>query len=432
MNKNIAKKKVLVAIPTFPSISETFIERDVSKLIDLNNLDISIFSLNKGNGVTSQKVIEKTTYARLTILTCIKATISYILFHPLNILKIHNLILGKDYFPYLPNPLYLTSNERSKKSVLGSFTNARLIHFFKGIAYAKLIEKFNADEIHMHFLSDSSNIFMVSAMILGIPFSINAHAKDVLVDASLIQTKIKYSKFITVCNKSVYEYLLSMTPDEYKNKIHFIYHGIDEQKLFSGIRRDKNILSSDKIYIFMGGTRLVEKKGIEYMIKASKKLLDRGLNHEVHVIGAGPLYIPFLEKIKELGLENTFYIDGEGKGLPNHLVLPYYFKADIFILPAISTGTGDTDGIPNTIIEASFARLPIITTNAGSISELIQNDKTGIVISQKDVNSIVDAVLSIKSDKQKAKLLGENAYIKAKELFDASINVSKLQDLLFK
>lgn len=431
MSKKVSmKKKVLVVIPTFPSISETFIERDVTKLIEMDVLDIVIFSLNKGNGVTSEKTLKKTIYARLDFLTCVKASFLYVLLHPLKILKIHKLFLGKDYFPYFPNPFYLTANERSKKSVLGSFTNARLIHFLKGIAYAKLIEKHAVDEIHIHFFSDLSNIFMVSAMLLDIPFSINAHAKDVLVDASLIQAKIKHAKFITVCNKNVYEFLVSNTDAHYKDKIYFIYHGIDEQKLFKGLNRDFDLLNNDKIYIFLGGTRLVEKKGIIYMLEASKLLLEQGVKHEVHVVGGGPLYQLLLDKIRELRLENTFYIDGNGNGLPNDLVIPYYLKADIFVLPAIATDTGDVDGIPNTVIEAAFAKLPIITTDAGSISELIQNDKTGIVIPQKDGAAIANAIIGLKNDKNKAMLLGNNAYVKAKELFNANENVANLQKLM--
>ena len=370
-------KRILYFIPEFPRLTETFIEREVSALIKRGNLDVTVLSLKRANGSTTQDVLGRTFYRRLTVMDCIKAI--------------------RLVFKVIPR--------------------GNLFLFLKAVGYAQIISEYKPDHIHVHFLSNISTLIMYVSKILNVPFSVSAHARDIFVDGEFIQQKIVAAKFITVCNNKAFESIHATNKNVYR-----IYHGIDPEILDVALQ----IIKPARPVIFLGGTRLVEKKGLEYMLEASKLLVSKGFDHEVHIVGPGPLYVSLTTKIKELGLENTVYIHGEGKGTPFAQVIQYYKLADVFVYPAIDTTEGDVDGIPTVVIEAALAKLPIVTTNAGSISDLIDTSN-GVIIPQKDAKAISVAIELLLGDNELAHKNTLAAYDKAAKMFDATANIGELE-----
>ena len=61
----INKKKILVFIPEFPGLTETFIEREVSKLAKSPSLQVEVLSIKKGNGDLSDNLLSRVPYTRL-------------------------------------------------------------------------------------------------------------------------------------------------------------------------------------------------------------------------------------------------------------------------------------------------------------------------------------------------------------------------------
>lgn len=168
------------------------------------------------------------------------------------------------------------------------------------------------------------------------------------------------------------------------------------------------------------------------MVEASKILRDEGFAHVVNLVGPADdlsTYNEIKDKIKEYGLEETVIIHGDGKGMPNEKVLEFYRISDIFVFPGIETKEGDVDGVPTVLIEAALAKLPIISTDVGSVGDLIDSTNS-IIIPQKDVGAIVDGVKKLTADTALSKKLGEAVYIKAEKLFNIDINVRQLEQML--
>ncbi len=396
-------KKILIFVPEFPVLTETFIERDISKLIELGNLDINVLFIKKGNGQMSKNVEDRAYLINLTYFEAL-LSLGYFITHFSSVVQSFKLCLS-DNTKLLPNRVFL---------------------FLKCLGYTRVFSKYHPDEIHAHFLSDPSTIGMVASIMLNIPFSVSAHAKDVLVNPTLPKQKAQRAKFITLCNKNAYTRAIELTQNE--SKIHLNYHGVDPKKLFSQNFEKK---AHERPVIFLGGTRLVEKKGILYVVEASKTLKERGIAHQMSVVGPGPLFDEIKAKISEYGLENNFFVHGDGKGLPFEKVSELYLDADIFVYAGINTSEGDADGIPNVLIEAAFAKLPIITTNAGSISEFV-NSNNGIIIPQKDPYAIADSVERLIFDEALRVELGNKVFEKASAMFNIEKNVKELEALLLK
>ena len=388
------KKRIVYFIPTFPGLSETFIEREVSKLVDLGNLDVHIVSLNRGKGKTSEKVLALTEYQRLTWATSFSA-IRYFFTRSKQVLEAFKIVKN----PYL---------------------------LLKSLGYTKKFQNLKPDNLHAHFFSAPSTSVIVASIILGIPFSISGHARDVFVEGTLIREKVRRATFASICNGFAWKKCVEIAGEDLKGKIRLIYHGIDTHLFELPAKKEK----PSRPVIFMGGTRLVEKKGITYMLQASKILLERGLDHQLELVGAGPLLDDVRTEIIESNLQDNVFIHGNGEGMPFEEVKEFYKIADIFVLPSIETAEGDADGVPTVVIEAAIARVPIITTNAGGITDLVEDGITGLLIPQKDAKAIADAVLVLLMDPQLRSLLRQNAYNKAAEMFNIEKNAAELEKLL--
>ncbi|MCA9308649.1 glycosyltransferase family 4 protein [candidate division WWE3 bacterium] len=393
------KTNLLVFIPEFPRLSETFIQREVAGLLKRNNLNIAVLSIKKGEALLTKELTAVTHYIKLTPKVIILGMYHFFTKHPLRTFIV--LISG-----VFNSPKYLV----------------------KSFGFAYLAKDYSPTHIHVHFLSDFSTYGMYMSRLLGVTFSISAHARDVFVNAHLVSLKAKYCKFIAVCNVNAYEQLLTQVIDSFKAKIHLLYHGIDIENLFSNI---KNEPKPDIPLIYMGGLRLVSKKGISYAIKASKLLKDRGIKHKFIAVGAqGDLYNELQAEILDLGLKNTFYILGNGNGLPHTDVLAYYLKAQVFVFSGIKSEEGDVDGVPNVLLEAAAAKLPCVVTDVGSVKDIVEHGVTGFIVPQKDPKNIARAVEVLLQDKSKRELLGERIYAKVAKLFDNKETLSKLEELL--
>ena len=140
----------------------------------------------------------------------------------------------------------------------------------------------------------------------------------------------------------------------------------------------------------------------------------------------------YLEHIKNLfkesGLYNKLHIPNNGEGLQQTEVVKEYDLSDVFIYPGINASDGDLDGIPNSLLQAAFNGLPIITTQAGSISDLF-NEKNSYIINQKDILDIIDKFNEMVIDKNISKKV-DLMHKDVMENFDESKNTKYLEKLI--
>lgn len=408
-------KRILIFVPEFPRLSETFIEREIYKLIERGNLDVTVFSLMKAGGHTHPSVESRTHYERPSAFVCVYA-IFFALLHPSRLFRAISLIL----FPSDRLPLFPTLTRGFE-----GYTNSRLVHFFKGLAYSVLFKKFKPNHIHAHWMSDSSTIAMTASVMLNVPLSISGHAIDILVEGTLLKSKVGYSKFISICNSFAYKkYLEAVKPNNPIN-VYLMHHGVE---------MDQNIKTSGKYSkkdrpLILSVNRFVEKKGLMYLIEASKQLKGMDVAHEIDIIGYGELYEDLLEQIKSLGLEDSVKILGNGKGLPNNEVMEILKIADLYVHPGIKLGSGDSDGIPNTVIEACLAGVCVVSTDVGSVCDLIDKN-TGVLVPQRDSLGLAEAIKELLENPQKRTKLAQAGQQRATEMFNLDKNVGELEKLL--
>lgn len=133
--------------------------------------------------------------------------------------------------------------------------------------------------------------------------------------------------------------------------------------------------------------RLVEKKGIEYSIRAIAELADITQNVEYNIIGDGPLREELQQLIQELNLGDKVKLLGWKQ---QQELIEILNNSHIFIAACVTGKDGNQDAPVNTLKEAMAMGMPVIGTLHGGIPELILDGISGFLVPERDVNAIAE------------------------------------------
>ena len=167
----------------------------------------------------------------------------------------------------------------------------------------------------------------------------------------------------------------------YENKFTVIHNGISSSQAYiRGILRDK-IDANEFDVIFGFVARLAYPKNPLLFLKVAKQISKSYKQAKFVLIGDGPLYDECRKFVKVNNLGKNVFLLGLRKNARSFLI-----DMDVFIL------TSQFEGLPLTIIEAMFAKLPIIATDVGGIGELVQNEKNGFLVSADNCEELVESM----------------------------------------
>jgi len=135
--------------------------------------------------------------------------------------------------------------------------------------------------------------------------------------------------------------------------------------------------------------RLVEKKGIEYAIRAVASLLSQHpeLDITYTIGGDGPLAPHLKALVSELGVGEQVRFLGS---LEADEVAELLAPSDLFLLPSVTDRLGDQEGIPVVLMEALAVGLPVVSTHHSGIAELIVDGESGFLVPERDVEALVE------------------------------------------
>lgn len=173
--------------------------------------------------------------------------------------------------------------------------------------------------------------------------------------------------------------LVSLGCDEKKVLVHA--SGIDCDRFFFARKHGR---PQGPIRVVTTG-RLVEKKGIEYGIRAIAKLAKAYPDIEYTIIGDGPLRDHLKRLTRTLAVNGRVRLLGERD---QSEIIHILANSHIFVGPSVTARNGDEDAPINTLKEAMATGLPVIGTRHGGISELIQDGVSGFLAPERDAEAI--------------------------------------------
>jgi len=153
--------------------------------------------------------------------------------------------------------------------------------------------------------------------------------------------------------------------------------GVD---LLTTFTPDPAVSRKPKSIIFAG--RLVEKKGVEFLIAAVAELKSTYPAITLSIVGAGPELQKLQEAVSRLDLESSITFTG---ALSHHELVPLYRCHEIAVFPFVQASDGDMEGLGLVTIEAIGCGTPVIVGNVPAVRDIVTNNQTGLLCN--DVNS---------------------------------------------
>jgi colanic acid/amylovoran/stewartan biosynthesis glycosyltransferase WcaL/AmsK/CpsK len=133
--------------------------------------------------------------------------------------------------------------------------------------------------------------------------------------------------------------------------------------------------------------RLVEKKGIAYVLDALGTLRDAGVPACYEVVGDGPLRATLEAHRDRLGLGDRVRFLGWAGADRVREVLDH---AHVLVAASVTARDGDEEGIPNVLKEAMASGMPVVATRHGGIPELVEDGVSGFLVPERDAAALAD------------------------------------------
>jgi len=204
-------------------------------------------------------------------------------------------------------------------------------------------------------------------------------------------------------------------------KIYVIPMGVDLKTRFipaETTRINHNIL-------FVG--RLVEKKGLHYLIHALPLILKRHPQVTLRIAGDGPEKINLKKTCENLGINANVRFLGAVK---NELLPALYQTSGVFVFPSVIADDGDREGFGLVLVEALGCECAAIVTDLPAMQDIIEDGKTGLVVPQKNIRKLAEKVILLLGDQKLRESLGREGRRYVLRNFDWMIIAEKYRKLI--
>ena len=148
---------------------------------------------------------------------------------------------------------------------------------------------------------------------------------------------------------------------------------------------------------------MLPRKGQDMVIKALPSVLKDFPDLKYLVVGDGRYKQKFSELSDEVGVSENVVFTG---GVAHEDIINFLDLCDIFIMPN-RFWNNKIEGLPNSLIEASARRKPLIAGNHGGSIEAVRNNATGLLVDPESSEDVAQAIITILSDKKLAQQMGE-------------------------
>ena len=283
--------------------------------------------------------------------------------------------------------------------------------FLASMTYSllRLMREIQPDILHAHWLIPQGTIAVLVKFFRKIPVITTVHGGDVFALRGTLLGKIKrfalrrsdaWTSNTRASSDAVGDGASVPRPQ-------IIPMGVDIERFASG-NRDRlrqGVGPDENVVLFVG--RLVEKKGVDDLIQAFS-LLPASMHAKTRlwIVGSGEQETALRAQGAHLGISEKITLWGK---ISNNELPDFYAAADLFVGPSVMATSGDTEGQGVVFLEAFAARLCVLATRIGGISEVVQDGRTGVLIDPRNPNQLADSIESLLSNQNLRSRLTTNA-----------------------
>ena len=387
-------QRVAMFAGSFPVISETFILRQITGLLDLGN-DVRIFADSKVDAaavihpeVTAYRLLERTTYMEMASETAPWEMPVW----P---------VIGRTWPPgsekSIPNAVRIARGApgffrcliRHPKLALSVVKPAEYGYQASSLSVLHRLAKLSSESkpfnvLHAHF-GPVGNSFRFARELWGAPLVVSFHGYDFSTlprkrGAGIYRRLFETADAITVNSEYTRRRVeeLGCPPV----KLHRLPVGL---RLDDFSFRERVLKPGEPVRILTVG-RLVQIKGHEHVIRAVDKLRKRYPALRYEIVGDGPLRTELEKLIEQCGLREIVTLHG---AKDSYEVGRMMADAHLFVLASVSV-EGDQEGQGLVLQEAQASGLPVVATLHGGFPEGVLADKSGFLVPERDVEALAE------------------------------------------
>ena len=185
-------------------------------------------------------------------------------------------------------------------------------------------------------------------------------------------------------------------------------------------------LDEKKVIVSVG--RLVHRKGQDHLIESMPEILAKVPNAHLLIVGRGP----YLEHLAKLVAVNKVENHVSFIGRVQYAELPRFICAgDVFAMPSRSRFAGlEVEGLGIVYLEASACGIPVVAGNSGGAPDAVVEGVTGLVVDGTNNTQIADAIITLLTNPQKCKEMGNAGQAWIKENWRWEIWSKRFNELL--
>ena len=182
---------------------------------------------------------------------------------------------------------------------------------------------------------------------------------------------------------------------------------------------------SKRQFIAIG--RFTDKKAPYYVILAFKKVVEKFPDVHLVFAGKGGLMGTTMNLVRYFGLEQNMTFPG--------VISPEEFRETLkqslaFVQHSITAVSGDMEGTPLAVLEASSAGLPVISTYHAGIPDVVLHEETGLLCQEHDVDTMAENMLRLLEDPASARRMGAAGKERIQQHFTLKRHIDTLQGIL--
>jgi len=207
------------------------------------------------------------------------------------------------------------------------------------------------------------------------------------------------SKRVICCSRFMAEQVNKVLEVPYE-KIKVIPNGIDPS-IFTNLEGVEDVRSrfagkNEKLVLFVG--RLVVEKGVHVLLDAIPKVLQK-VDAKFIIAGDGYMRSELVKRVAESGLAGKVHITGY---LDTNTIRRLFLAADVCVIPSLYEPFGIV------ALEAMAAGCPVVASDTGGLSEIIEHEKTGVKVYPNNPDSLAWGILRVLESKDLVERLKKN------------------------
>lgn len=273
-------------------------------------------------------------------------------------------------------------------------SNSRLINFKRRFCKLRNIWKREKPDVILSFIGKNNMMAILTSWFLRIPVAVSVRGEPTMEYYNswmrfMARHLFRWADGVILQTRQCYEFF----PEAVRKKAVILRNPVNSsffKKRYEGERK--------KELVAVG--RIDANKNHEMLIRAFAEIAREFPDYKLTIYGEGELRESLIMLVKELGMEKRISLPG---GIEN--VSEAIYKTRVFILPS------NTEGVPNTLIEAMIMGLTVIATDCpcGGPADLIEDGVNGLLTPVGDAGKMKDNLQFLLNNLQKADFMGREA-----------------------